>query len=299
MLRPHLGDAAADTLIARERRDVFSIYPEVRIAGWAGAMLLATAAGIVLKNNLDRIGPLALALLIGLASAACYAWVWWRRTRATAIDDYVLLLGALLFSADVAFVESQFHLLDAAWPRHFLLVAIVHGAGAYVFGSRLLLSLSLTAFAAWLGVEQQRLDKLFAGGATFATRALVCAALVVAWRAIDRRLNRKHDFARVFEHFAANLALLGGLALVFDDPTRVAGALLTIALAAPIIAWGFRVRGESFVLYAFVYGVIAVDALFVTIVDEEALRLLFVLVSAIGAIVGLVVLHAKYKERAV
>src|SRR6185369_3447295 len=102
-LRPHLGDRAADVLIARERREVFSIYPELRLASWAGVMLLTTAAGIVLKNNLDRIGPLALAVAMGLAAAACYGWVWWRRSRASLVDDYVLLLGALLLSADVGF----------------------------------------------------------------------------------------------------------------------------------------------------------------------------------------------------
>ena len=64
-LRPILGDGAANVLIARERREVFSIYPELRLASWGGVMLLATAAGIVLKNNLDRIGPLALAVLEG------------------------------------------------------------------------------------------------------------------------------------------------------------------------------------------------------------------------------------------
>ena len=71
-LRPQLGDGAADVLIARERREVVSIYPELRLASWAGVMMLATAAGIVLKNNLDRIGPLALAAMIWAAAVACY-----------------------------------------------------------------------------------------------------------------------------------------------------------------------------------------------------------------------------------
>ena len=34
-LRPRLGDAVTDALIARERREVFSVHPELRIAGWA------------------------------------------------------------------------------------------------------------------------------------------------------------------------------------------------------------------------------------------------------------------------
>src|SRR4051794_25695690 len=96
--REMLGGGVADVLIARERREVFSLAPEIRIAAWGGAMLIATAVGLFVKNNLDRIGPLALSIGIGIIAVACYAWVWLRRSRASLVDDYVLLLGALLVS---------------------------------------------------------------------------------------------------------------------------------------------------------------------------------------------------------
>jgi hypothetical protein len=294
-LRPLLGDRATDVLIARERREVFSLYPELRLMSWGGVMLLATAAGIVLKNNLDRIGPLALAIAIGLAAAACYSWTWWRRARASLVDDYVLLLGALLLSADVAFIETQFHLLGGQWQRHFLLLAIAHGAGAYVFRSRMVLSLSIAAFAAWLGVEQRHVLE-FNADQDFAMRAFLCAALLLVWREIDRRVRRVSDFTPVFEHFAAMLALSAGFVLMIEDSTRVAGCLATIVIAAIVIAWGVRTRRESFVLYAYLYAVVAVDVLVVNAIsDVEALALLFIVVSTIAAVVGLIVIHSRMK----
>ena len=47
----------------------------------------------------------------------------WRRRagRTHLADDYVLLLAALLASADIGYIESQFHLLGPVWQRHFLL----------------------------------------------------------------------------------------------------------------------------------------------------------------------------------
>jgi hypothetical protein len=294
-LRPLLGDRAADLLIARERREVFSLYPELRLMSWGGVMLLATAAGLVLKNNLDRIGPLALAIAIGLAAAACYSWTWWRRARASLVDDYVLLLGALLLSADVAFIETQFHLLGGQWQRHFLLLAIAHGAGAYLFRSRMVLSLSIAAFAAWLGVEQRHVLE-FNADRDFAMRAFLCAALLLVWREIDRRVRRVSDFTPVFEHFAAMLALSAGFVLMIADSTRVAGCLATIVIAAIVILWGVRTRRESFVLYAYLYAVVAVDVLVVNAIsDVEALALLFIVVSTIAAVVGLIVIHSRMK----
>lgn len=301
-LRPILGDAAADALIARERREVFSVDPELRIAAWAGALLLAAAAGILLKDNLDRIGPLALALLIGVAATACYAWAWWRRGRESAVDDYVLLLGALLVSADVGFIEAQFELLGGAWPRHFLLLAVLHGIAAYFFGSRLVLTLSVVAFAAWLGIEQKALGAGMLESdfepIDFAMRAFVCAAALIVWRITDRAARPASDFGPVFEHFAANIALAGAIALTFEDDTRVAGCLIALALAALVIVWGFRTRRELFVLYAFVYAVIAADVLLFELLNirSDTSALLLIVVSMIIAVATLIAIHARFRE---
>jgi hypothetical protein len=290
-LRPLLGDEYSDARLARERRQVFSVDPEVRFCAWGGASLLAAAAGVVLKNNLERIGPLALALLIALAAAACYAFVWLRRARASAIDPYILLLGGLLVSADAAFVEKQFHLLGADAPRHFLWLALIHAAGAYLYGSRMLLSLSVAALAAWFGIERALPFDTTAD----APRYFVCAAIVFAWRLLHARLSR-HDFGPVFEHAVATLAFAGGFAMMVDHQTRALGCFIVVAIAAAVIAWGFYVRRELFVLYAFIYAVIAVDVLVVSNVSADAIALLFLLVSTIAAIAVLLVIHARFHE---
>jgi hypothetical protein len=67
-----LGDTGV--LIARERRDVVSIYPELRLLTWAGVMLISWGVGLYISKHLDDIGPLAIAAVIGLASIACYTW---------------------------------------------------------------------------------------------------------------------------------------------------------------------------------------------------------------------------------
>lgn len=286
-LRPILGDARADALIARERRELFSVYPELRVCAWLGATLLAAAAGMVLKNNLERLGPLALAILIGLAAAACYAWTWFRRARASVVDDYVLLLGALLVSADVAFIEAQFHLFDTAWKRHLLILAIVHGVAAYAYRSRTMLSLSIMALAGYIGFEKNLDAK------DLAVPAFITAALLVAWREIDRRW-RGDAFSRTFEHFAANIALFGALTLLGRDKLLACG--VTVLVAGIVTWWGFRTRHEPFVLYAVVYALIAVAAWILQDIHEVKYTLLVIVLSIAAAVVLLLVLHARFKE---
>jgi len=286
LITPH-NERAIGALIARERRDVFSVYPELRLAGWLGATTLAAAAGIVLKDNLERLGPIALAALMAVAAVACYAWTWFRRAKASVVDDYVLLLGALLVSADVAFVESQFHLFDANWKHHLLIVAVFHALGAYAYRSRMLLSLSIVALAAWIGFETSR------GLEGLMIPAFATAAFLILWREADRRVLPATTFSRTFEHFAAVIALHGAVSRI-DHDTITAGLLL-IVVAAAVVAWGFRTRSEPFVLYGFVFAVIGLDALVLKLVDYSRVELI-ILVSMVAAVAGLHALHARFKS---
>ncbi len=288
-----LSAEAAGPLIAEERRELVTVYTEVRALAWLGVMLIAGGAGVLVSKNLDRIGPVAVAAAIGLAAGGCYAYSSWRRSsgRRGTLDEYVLLLGALLLSAGAGYIEHQFHLLGSAWPRHFLLLALIHGVTAYVFDSAALLSLSIAALASWFGIERNA-DTFFTDSIGTAARAFVCSGVVTIWRFV----NRREAFRRVFDHFILNLALWGGLILTFNGDTRYPGALAVIILAAVTIVHGFRERHEPFVIYAYIYAVIAIDVVVVEASHEPVSALFYLVISTIAAIVGLFLLHFRFRR---
>jgi hypothetical protein len=287
----------AARLIAIERREIFSVHDELRALAWIGAMLIIAGVGIVIKKHVQDIGPLTLAIAIGAAAAACYGYAAWRRRLGAhnLADDSVLLLGALLVSSDVGFIEHQWHVLGAEWQRHFLLLAFVHGVGAYVFGSGALLSLSIAALAAWMGIER-RADILFTATTDLALRAFACAAILVAWREIDRRLRSIRDFEPLFEHFAANLAFWGALIFTTERDTRLLGLAIALALATFSLVHGFRRRRELFVIYAYVYGLIAVDIVVGNFLHDEIVLASYLLLSTVAVIVALFVTHMRFRK---
>lgn len=284
------SDRAAP-LIAAERREIVSLQAEVRVLAWLGVMLVASGVSVFVSKNLDRIGPVAVATALAMASAGCYLDSTWRRahSRTSYLSDYVLLLGALLLSTDVGYVEHQFHLLGPEWPKHFLLLAIVHGATAYLFSSAALLSLSIASLAAWLGMERN-VDTFFDMSTGTAMRAFACAGIVASWRVA----NRRPEFESVFDHFIATLALWGGLILTFDEETRNVGVIVVIAFAALTVAHGFRKRAETFVIYAYICAVIAIDVLLSP--RGRVAALLYMIISTIVAIAGLFVLHRRFRR---
>lgn len=280
---------AAAWRMAVENREIFSVYPEVRLMAWGGAVLVAAGVAVLVGRNYERIGPLAIAIAVAVAAIACYLFAWSRRAnpRPSLIDDYIVLLGALLISADLGFIEKQILQRDSEW---FLLVlAVLHAIAAYAFDSRLVLSLSLTALASWFGVSQAVFEPV-----RTATSAFICSAVILVWRAVDARFRT--TFTAVFDHYAGNIAFLAALTLTFDRDTRVVGVLITLVLAAVVIRHGFAKKSEAFVIYAYAYAVIAVDILLVDVINEEVMIFLYLVVSTIAAIAGLFVLHARFRS---
>lgn len=262
LLGASVPEALANAALRRERRERFSVRPELLVAMYVAVALLVGGVGLLVKANLDRIGPVALLCALLVAALGCYA-VAWRARRAGRVrslgEDYLLLLGALLTSAALGFAEVQFQLLGSGWSRHLLLLAAWHLACAYLFASRLVLSVALAAFAGWLGVEASLGTVFEARHAAWGAgpRSLLCALLFWIGSLVHRHERAPGaGFAEVYQHFAVNSGFWGALALGAQGATRGAGALVLLALAVWVGRTGWMQRRESFLLYAVGYSTI-------------------------------------------
>ena len=295
-----IDDATAARALARARGEVFSLHAELRLVLYAGVLLVMAGVGIILARNLDRIGPLAVAAAMALAAIGCSVPA--LRAKAagrnlTVASDYLLLLAALLLSADLAYVERQFVLLGPAWSWHLLLLAVIHAAIAYTFASTLVLAASLAALAGWFGVGSFG-DVLGASrsGMELGVRALACAALILAWRHADRRVRPDTRFGGVFDHFVANLAFWGAIAWCADGLWALAGLPLLAVLAFASARRGLDTGREAFIVYGTVYTALGVCVAALPRVHGEAASLSFLLLVVCVASAALWKLRQRLKE---
>ncbi len=253
-----LPEADAARAIALENGSVFSLHRELLFVLYGAVASLVAGIGLVIKNNLDRIGPVTLIVALLVVAGACYASAIRTMLRGESRSlpgDYVLLLGALTFSATLGYAETQFHWLGGDWSKHLLVLAVLHASTAYWLDSRLVLSLALTSFTTWLGVEAQWGVLLESGRSLTSAgyRSLIAAITFFVALVIHRALGAKRDFVPVYEHFAGNLAFWGALALGFADSTRLIGVVLLAALTTGAAMLGLRRSRESFIVYAIGY----------------------------------------------
>jgi len=200
------------------RRQLVSVWLEIRILLYVGVLLLTSGVGLVVAEFHREIGPWTIAFALGAAAAACLIWVArksppfsWGEVRSPSIAfDYVLLLGLLLLASDWAYIEANFTLLGPRWAHHLLVVGLVYLVAAYRWDSRTILGLALSTLAAWRGVSIS-LGSLWRGEAeVLRINAILLGALyvVAAWHSV--RWQKKAHFEEVFAN-AGLLLLLGGL----------------------------------------------------------------------------------------
>jgi len=292
------------------RGELLSIRFELRTALWLGVSLIAGGVGLLVKDNLDRIGPVTIAITLGFAAAACLLWVgrvappftWHAQPSPNLAFDYVLLLGAMLIAADLAFIEFRFTPLGANWPWHLLWTAVLYGALAARFDSRILASLALTTFAAWRGVAMGTVASAPFGrweAAPVRWNALACGVAFVALGWLLAWLDRKAHFEPVASHLGWLLvlgALASGMTGWQNQATWMIWALALLAVGVALVMAAARARR----IWLFAFGLIgayAAASRFVTeVLPHGTARQLYFIVTSVVVIVALVIAERRLEE---
>lgn len=298
-----IDDATAARALAHDRGQVFSLHPELRATLYAGVLLVMAGVGIILARNLERIGPLAVVLAVALLAVACAVPAVRARVAGRPLadaSDYLLLLAALLASANLAYAERQFTLLGPLWSWHLLLLAIGHAVVAYTFGSPLVLAASLTALAGWFGVGAAPGDALHLSYSSpeLGARALACAAVIALWRYAGRRAQPDTRFSDILDHFATNLAFWGAVTWCLEWPWLAAGLPLLAALSYVSMRHGLATGREAFLVYGSIYAGIGLCAAVLPRLHGITARLAFVLIVVCVAAAALWQLRRRLRGRA-
>jgi hypothetical protein len=298
-----LGEDASQPLLRVARGELISVFQELRLLLYAGVALVVAGVGLLVRENLDQIGPVGIAIGIGAAAAASFAWIsrhappfsWEPVASPNVAFDYILLLGVLLASSDLAYIEAQFTPLGPNWPWHLLLVSLAMAAIAFRFDSRVVFSLSLSTFASWRGVSVSFVESGFWSNFATATRlnTASCGFLFVAIGLVLSRGKKKAHFEPVATYLGHALALasLASGALTEDESwSRWAFLLLIVSAALSFFSFQHR-RFPLFAMGAFGAYVAFSRFIVPALDDEETLYFLWFLLSSIAVVFALLRVH--------
>jgi hypothetical protein len=293
-----LTKARALPLLRVAKGDLVSAYHELRLVLYAGVLLITAGVGALVIENLDRFGPLAVATALTIAVCACFYWVrhhappfsWGPAPSADPAFDYILLLGVLLVSSDVAYIEAQFTPLGPNWPWHLFWASLFMTWASFRYDSRIVFSLALASFASWRGVSVSFLEGNFWSNFETSMRlnTASCGLLFIGIGPLLLTAGKKRHFEPVSTYLGWTLLLLsfisGALSVTYDSKTYA----VVLLLVGPILALvAFLRRRFPLAAMGVVSGYVGLSRVVVPALDSTELVFAWFLVTSVLIMIGL------------
>jgi hypothetical protein len=277
-------------LTGLSRDEPCSLFLPLNFLLYAGVFASIGGLGWTVRTYAAQLGAvLILAALTGILTGA----LWYCFTHApNMVLDYVLYLGCLTWSLELAYIETHFHLLSGQWDNYLLATACFFLALAYRFDNRFVLSLALCTLAGWFGITVSRLPGT--QEPAYRQYAILYGLLVAVAGIALRRLAIKPHFFGTWLNVAANVLLAAVLSGVFDRQGYLLWLLLLLAGCGAALAYGLARRQFAFVAYAAIYGYIGISSILLRSLNDGTAILTYFVVTGIAMLVALAVISRRF-----
>jgi hypothetical protein len=281
------------------RGEPFSLFVELNILLYAGILSFVAGLGWTVSTWSHQLGDV---LVLTVLSAILTASLWYCFSHAplwsagetpspNLVFDYVLYLGSLTWSIELAYIERRLHMLSGQWDLYLLATAGLFFVLAYRFDNRFVLSLALSSLAGWFGLTFSRWPAHYGA---YRQSAILCSLMVGAGGAILRHTSLKPHFFSTYLNIAANVLFWALLSGVFSRGGYLAWLLCLLVFCGASLAWGLVRRQFSFVAYASVYGYAGVSSIFIRNMNSGTAILSYFVVTGVVMLVILVQIARRF-----
>lgn len=282
------------------RGEPFSLFLELNILLYAGVLAFVAGLGWTVSTWSEQLGDVLVLTVLSAILAACF---WYCFSRASdwspaetpapsPIFDYVLYLGSLVWSIELAYLEKRFNVTSGRLDFDLLATAVLFFFLAYRFDNRFVLSLGLSSLAGWFGLSVSRWSNSF--DTAYRQYALLYCLLVGVGGAILQRLGLKAHFFGTYLNIVANVLFWALLSGVFQREGYGIWVVALFIACGASLAWGLRQRQFAFVAYAAVYGYVGVSSMFLRGVSDETAILGYFVLTGIAMMVLLVQIGRRF-----
>src|SRR6266496_1510073 len=287
-------------LAGLSRGEPFSLFLELNILLYAGVLAFVAGLGWTVTTWSQQLGDVLVLTTLSAMLAACF-WYCFSRTPAwspvetpspSLVFDYVLYLGSLTWSVELAYVENRFHLLAGQWDLYLLATAGLFFFLAYRFDNRFVLSLALSSLAGWFGLTISHWPSH--QDAAYRQYALLYCLLVGVGGVLLQRRGLKPHFFGTYLNIVANVLFWALLSGVFNRQGYGLWFLALLIACGASLAWGLTRPQFAFVAYAAVYGYVGVSSMFLRGVSDETVVLSYFVLTGVAMLVVLVQIARRF-----
>lgn len=282
------------------RREPSSLFLELNVLLYAGVLAFVAGLGWTLTSWSQQLGDVLVLTVLSAILAACF-WYCFSRAPAwspaempapTAVFDYVLYLGSLVWCLELGYLESRFHVLSGQWGLYLLATAIFFFFLAYRFDNRFVLSLALSSLAGWFGLTISRWPS-HQDSAYRQYALLYCLVVGLGGLFLQRRGLKPHFFG-TYLNIVANVLFWALLSGVFNRRGYGVWFVALVLACGASLAWGLTRRQFAFVAYSAVYGYIGVSSILTRGITDATFVLGYFVITAVVMLVVLVQIARRF-----
>jgi len=286
------------------RGEPFSLFLELNILLYAGILAFVAGLGWTVSTWSHQLGDFVVLTILSAMLAASF---WYCFSRAPAwsptetpspnlVFDYVLYLGSLIWSVELAYLEKRFHLFSGQRDFFLLATAGLFFFLAYRFDNRFVLSLALSSLAGWFGLTISHWPS--SQDPAYRQYAILYSLLVGGAGAALRQRGLKAHFFGTYLNIAANVLFWALLSGVFHRQGYFVWLLCLLAACVASLVWGLARRHFSFVAYAAVYGYVGVSAILIRDMESLSAILSYFFITGIAMLIVLILVARRFGREA-
>jgi hypothetical protein len=278
----------------------FSFFLELNVLLYAGVLALVAGLGWTVTTWSRQLGDVLVLTVLTAILAVCFWYCFSRAPGWSAAEtpspslafDYVLYLGSLVWSVELAYLETRFHLLLGQWDYYLLATAGLFFFLAYRFDNRFVLSLALSSLAGWFGLTISRWPST--QDEAYRQYAVLYSVLTGASGALLYRRGLKPHFLGTYLNVAANVLFWAVLSGVFNRGGHWIWFLALLIACGASLAWGLVRRQFAFVAYAAFYGYAGVSSIVLRNISGDTTVFAYFLITGIAMLVVLVQIARRF-----
>ena len=223
-----LSQDQLDEVANYEQKNIFSLRSELLLLVYFAVISFTSGIGIMVYNNIDSIGHLAIISLNLILMLVCFYFAFknakgYQKSEVffeNPLYDYVVLTGSLLTCIFLGYANYQFALFDESYAYVSLISAVLCFGVAYYFDNRIVLSIAITSLAAFIGISitpQNMFDNEIYSSIQLTYFGLILGILLLIWMEYSLKEKIKEHFHSIYANFALHIIGLSTISGLFFE----------------------------------------------------------------------------------
>jgi hypothetical protein len=295
---------------------IFSLHTELRLFLYLSVLLFTSGIGILIYENIDTIGHIAILSLLLIVIVVCFYYCFknakgFQKAETTfehPVLEYLVLAANILTCIFIGYLQFQYKPFGEHYGLATLVPTIVSFFCAYYFDNKSVLTIAVTGLAAYIGLTVTPQDLLnnndFYAGQGLSYSAVMLGVLLILWTIYSNRTSLKTHFSLIFLTFALHIISIAAISNLTNYETLI-WMIFAVVLAGSTYYFyktSYNYKAMSLYVFMLVYGYIGANMILFRIFENvdfsDIWELVFFLLPAyfIGSIVLFIKLIKKFNK---